>query len=198
MGGLNAPSAKFLEFLSDQCELNDAILILDEIQSGYGRTGKFFAHQISNIKPDIITVAKGMGNGFPIGGVLISKKIKAKVGMLGTTFGGNYLACAAGLSVLEVLKQEDLMSNVQKVSSWLIEELKKINGVRRVKGRGLMLGVEVDFEVKDLRNKLLRNHKIITGGSNNKKTIAHSASIMYNQRRAEAIFTGSSKRNCKT
>ncbi len=167
VGGLDRPSEDFLKFLSQTCRDRGALLILDEIQSGYGRSGKFFAHQYAGIRPDLITVAKGMGNGFPIGGVLISPEINPWPGMLGTTFGGNPLACAAGLAVLQVMKQEGLMQNVAEVSDFLTGELKKIPEIKQIKGKGLMLGVEFDFPVQELRKKLLYGHRILTGSSAN-------------------------------
>ena len=153
------------------CKKKEVILILDEIQSGYGRSGQFFAFQYHNIKPDIITIAKGMANGFPIGGVLIAKKHKAKYGMLGTTFGGNHLACVAAISVLDIIEEENLISNVNEVSNYFMEEIKQISEVKKVKGKGLMLGVEFDFEVGELRKKLIIEKHIFTGGSNNKKLL---------------------------
>jgi acetylornithine aminotransferase len=147
------------------------IFILDEIQSGYGRSGKFFAFQHHDIQPDIITTAKGMGNGFPVGGVLISDKIEAKYGMLGTTFGGNHLACAAAISILDVMEKEELMDNVNKVSAYFLERIKEIPQIQKVKGRGLMLGVEFDFEVADIRKKLIFEKHIFTGGAANKNLL---------------------------
>ncbi len=171
VGGLDQPSDDFLKFLSHTCHDRGALLILDEIQSGYGRSGKFFAHQYAGIRPDLITVAKGMGNGFPVGGVLISPEIKPWPGMLGTTFGGNPLACAAGLAVLQVMKQEALMQNVMEVSDFLTGELKKIPEIKQIKGKGLMLGVEFDFPVQALRKKLLYGHRILTGSSANENLL---------------------------
>ncbi|VAW26520.1 Acetylornithine aminotransferase [hydrothermal vent metagenome] len=167
VGGLDAPSESFLKQISKTCRQKGIMLILDEIQSGYGRTGKFFAHQYADIKPDIVTMAKGMGNGFPIGGVLIHPEIMPWYGMLGTTFGGNPLACAAGLAVLEVMEKENLLKNVQNVSGFLVKELKDITEIKKIKGRGLMLGVELDFPVREIREKLLFEHQILTGSSAN-------------------------------
>ncbi|MFT5914592.1 MAG: acetylornithine aminotransferase [Flammeovirgaceae bacterium] len=167
VGGLNAPTVGFLELISRECKKHNTVLILDEIQSGFGRTGNFFAHQIAKIEPDLISMAKGMGNGFPIGGVLINPKIKANFGMLGTTFGGNHLACVAGLSVLEVLEAASLMENARKIGEYLTNELKQNPQVKKVKGRGLMLGVEFDFPIKELRLELLHKHQIFTGSSAN-------------------------------
>ncbi|PID69084.1 MAG: aspartate aminotransferase family protein [Flavobacteriales bacterium] len=171
VGGLDEGGSQFFRDVRQLTQEHGAILILDEIQSGYGRSGKFFAHQYHNIQPDIITVAKGMGNGFPIGGVLISPMFKAVYGMLGTTFGGNHLACVAGLSVLEVLEDEKLIEQVNKISDYFIEKAKKITQVKRIKGRGLMLGLEFDFEISELRKSLIYKHHIFTGGANNKKLL---------------------------
>ena len=171
VGGLDIPSEAFLSSLATNCKKYGALLILDEIQSGMGRSGKFFAHQQANIEADIITMAKGMGNGFPIGGLLIHPKIEAKYGMLGTTFGGNHLACAASIAVLDTLKEENLMSNVTEVSNYVVRELETILPIKRIKGKGLMLGVEFDFPIKELRSKLLYDHHIFTGSSSNPNLI---------------------------
>jgi len=171
VGGLDEGTTSFFQDLAKICKQYNVILIVDEVQSGYGRSGKFFAHQTHDIKPDIISVAKGMGNGFPIGGILISPKFKATYGMLGTTFGGNHLACAAGIAVLEVIEEENLMQNVERISKYFIEEAQKIVQVKNIKGRGLMLGLEFDFEVADLRKKLIYEKHIFTGGANNKKLL---------------------------
>jgi acetylornithine/N-succinyldiaminopimelate aminotransferase len=171
VGGVNIPSESFLKKIKSLCEKKGALLILDEVQSGYGRSGKFFAHQHADIKPDIITTAKGMGNGFPIAGVLINPSIKAKMGMLGTTFGGAYLACAAGIAVLDVIKKEDLIKNAETVGNYLMEELKKIEGVKEVRGQGLMIGIQLEIPCADIRNELLNKHKIFTGSSSEKHTL---------------------------
>ncbi len=163
VGGIHIPTDSFLELLAKKCKQSGALLILDEIQSGYGRTGKFFAHQFSNITPDLITVAKGMGNGFPVGGVLINPSIKPWSGMLGTTFGGNYLACAAALSVLEVIEQEKLMTNAEEVGSYLIQQLKSMDSILAVRGRGLMIGFDLPESLASLRKALLFDHEIFTG-----------------------------------
>ena len=167
VGGLDAPSESFLKNISKICRQKGILLILDEIQSGYGRTGKFFAHQYAGIKPDIITMAKGMGNGFPMGGLLINPEIKSWYGMLGTTFGGNPLACAAGLAVLEVMKQENLLENISEINRYLIDEMKDIPEVKQIKGKGLMLGVAFDFPIREMRKELLYKHQILTGSSSN-------------------------------
>jgi acetylornithine/N-succinyldiaminopimelate aminotransferase len=171
VGGLDEGTTDFFKSLESLCKKYDTILILDEIQSGYGRTGKFFAFQYHDIQPDIITTAKGMANGFPIGGVLISPKLKASFGLLGTTFGGNHLACTAAISVLEIIEKEDLMVNVKEVSDYFLSEIKQIPHIKKIKGKGLMAGVEFEFEVGDLRKKLIYDHHIFTGGAMNKKLL---------------------------
>jgi acetylornithine aminotransferase len=163
VGGIQMPSDSFFQFLGQRCKANGSLLILDEIQSGYGRTGKFFAHQYAGIKPHLITTAKGMGNGFPVGGVLIHPDIKPWGGMLGTTFGGNYLACVASLAVLEVMEQEGLMENATQIGNYLISELKKFKALPEVRGRGLMIGFDLPEERKAVRTRLLEKHKIFTG-----------------------------------
>jgi acetylornithine aminotransferase len=163
VGGIHIPTNSFLELLSKKCKEVGALLILDEIQSGYGRTGKFFAHQYSSVKPDLITTAKGMGNGFPIGGVLINPTIKPWSGMLGTTFGGNYLACAAALSVLEVIESENLMSNALSLGNYWMDQLKSFAPIKEVRGLGLMIGFDLPHSHASLRKDLLFKHQIFTG-----------------------------------
>ncbi|MFI3328674.1 MAG: aspartate aminotransferase family protein [Rikenellaceae bacterium] len=168
VAGIVMPEPSFLVALRTLCTKLGVTLILDEIQSGYGRTGKFFAHQWAGIKADIITTAKGMGNGFPIGGVLISPDYKASHGMLGTTFGGNHLACAAAIAVLDVMKSEKLIENAEEVGAYAIAELRKLEAAGRVKdvrGAGLMIGMEIEGSAGELRKKLLFDHKIFTGGA---------------------------------
>ncbi|MBL4939045.1 MAG: aminotransferase class III-fold pyridoxal phosphate-dependent enzyme [Lutibacter sp.] len=171
VGGLDEGTTAFFQEIEKICNKNKVLLILDEIQSGYGRSGKFFSFQHHNIQPDIITTAKGMANGFPIGGVLILTKIEAQYGMLGTTFGGNHLACAAAISVLDVIKKEQLLENVTNIYHYFLEEIKAVPKIKKVKGKGLMLGVEFDFEVGELRKKLIFEKQIFTGGSKNKKLL---------------------------
>ena len=171
VGGLDQPSQEFYKNIAALCKENGALLIADEVQCGYGRSGKFFAFQHYGIKPDIITVAKGMGNGFPIGGVLIHDSIKASYGMLGTTFGGNHLACAAGLAVLEVIEKENLIENAAELFEYFKEKAASIPQVKRVKGMGLMLGLEFDFEVAELRKKLIHNQFMFTGGASDKHVL---------------------------
>jgi acetylornithine aminotransferase len=163
IGGCRVPEPAFLKAASGLCEKYGAVFILDEIQSGYGRSGKFFAHQYADIKPDIISVAKGMGNGFPIGGILINPMLKPWSGMLGTTFGGNYLACAAGIAVLDILKTEGLVENALEVGNYLIQELAGITQIKEIRGKGLMIGLEFDFPVSVIRNQLLFEEHIFTG-----------------------------------
>jgi len=163
VGGINVCTDEFLRALRRKCDETGAILILDSVQCGYGRTGKFFSHQFSGIDPDIISMAKGMGNGFPIGGILISPKFKASYGLLGTTFGGNHLACAAGVAVLDIMKNENLLANAAEIGDYLLKGIKEIGGYKELRGKGLMIGIEYDFPVKDLRNKLLFEHKMFTG-----------------------------------
>ena len=171
VGGLDEGSSEFFQGLKELCEKYGTVLILDEIQSGYGRSGKFFAFQHHGIVPDLITVAKGMGNGFPIGGVLIAPEFQSSFGLLGTTFGGNHLACAAALSVLEVIEEERLVEGISSLSGLVREELQSLPGLKRIKGRGLMLGVELDFEVSGLRKRLIHEKRIFTGGSANPKLL---------------------------
>lgn len=163
IGGILVPEPSFLQELSLVCEETDTVLIIDEIQSGYGRSGKFFAHQYAGIRPDIITIAKGMGNGFPVSGVLISPKFKAVSGQLGTTFGGNHLACAAANAVIDVMKAENLIENAANIGGYLIRELKKIPQIKEVRGYGLMIGLEFEESIKPLRNRLLFDEKVFTG-----------------------------------
>lgn len=163
VGGIRLASDSFLRFLEEACRRKGTLLILDEIQAGYGRTGRFFAHQHAGIRPHLITTAKGMGNGFPIGGVLIHPDIKPWKSMLGATFGGNYLACAAALAVLEVIEQESLVDNAASVGAYLLQELTKRTALQHVRGRGLMIGFDVNDANKSLRHDLLYTQHIFTG-----------------------------------
>lgn len=165
VGGIRIPDSAFLQALRQACDESQTVLILDEIQSGYGRTGKFFAHQHSDIKPDLITVAKGIGNGFPMAGLLISPLFKPVYGQLGTTFGGNHLACAAALAVLDVIEGEGLIENAAQTGAYLLSELGKMSGLKEVRGKGLMIGIEFDEPVKELRNQLLHEQHVFTGAS---------------------------------
>lgn len=165
VGGIQVPDKDFMKSLRQACDENGTVLILDEIQSGYGRSGKFFAHQYSDIKPDIITVAKGIANGFPMAAVLISPKFTPVYGQLGTTFGGNHLGCAAAIAVLDVMKEENLIDNAAKVGAHLIEELKSFKGIKEIRGVGLMIGMEFEEPIKEIRSKLLFEQKVFTGVS---------------------------------
>jgi acetylornithine/N-succinyldiaminopimelate aminotransferase len=171
VGGLDEGTPEFFQALEKLCKQYEAVLILDEVQSGYGRSGKFFAHQYHNIKADIICLAKGMGNGFPIGGILIAPHFKASYGLLGTTFGGSHLACAAGIAVLDVIKSEKLMDNVNAVSEYFMKAIQQVPEIIKVKGKGLMLGVEFDFDVSALRKKMIVEKHIFTGSANNKNLL---------------------------
>jgi acetylornithine aminotransferase len=190
VNGIYEPEPEFVKLISVLCKEHNALFIADEIQSGYGRTGKFFAHQWADVHPDLITTAKGMGNGFPVAGVLIAPHISAWHGMLGTTFGGNPLACAAGLAVLEVIKEEQLMENALAAGELLIKEFKKMPGVSEVRGKGLMIGVEMEYPIKDLRNKLLAEQKILTGNSSNINTIRLLPPLNIEEKHAEKVLKG--------
>lgn len=163
VGGIQVPDDTFMQGLRELCTEYAACLILDEIQSGYGRSGKFFAHQYAGIRPDMITVAKGIANGFPMSGVLISPVFKPVYGMLGTTFGGNHLACAAAIAVLDIIEKEKLVGNAMKVGEYLLEELQTLPGIKEIRGRGLMIGIEFEESIKAVRNKLLFEEKVFTG-----------------------------------
>ncbi|MBC6991278.1 aspartate aminotransferase family protein [Hymenobacter sp. BT491] len=165
VGGIIMPSDEFLQGLDELCRAHGVVLIADEVQSGYGRSGKFFAHQHAGIRPGVISVAKGMGNGFPIGGILISPEFQASYGLLGTTFGGNHLACAAALAVLEVIEQEALIEHAHQMGDYLRTALLANAGAQEIRGRGLMIGVKYDFPIKDIRDQLLMEHHIFVGNA---------------------------------
>lgn len=169
VGGIRMATAEFMQGLRKACDKTGTVLICDEIQCGYGRSGKFFAHQHLGVKPDIITCAKGIGNGFPMGAVIISPKFEAVYGMLGTTFGGNHLACTAALAVLDVIEHEQLVDNAAKVGDYLMEELKKLQQtdahIVDVRGEGLMIGIEYDQPIKALRNALVHDEHVFTGAA---------------------------------
>ena len=168
IGGINFPDNSFLSELGRLTKKYGALIIMDEIQSGYGRSGKFFAHQYSDILPDIISIAKGMGNGFPIGGILIHLDIKSWHGMLGTTFGGNHLACAAGIAVLDAIKNENLVENANEIGNYIMEKLSRSSSDIEIRGKGLMIGMEFKFPVSDLRKRLLQEYRVFTGVSGQK------------------------------
>jgi len=188
VGGLDMPTQKFMKQIEKLCKKHQACLIADEVQAGFGRSGKFFAFQHYNITPDIISMAKGMGNGFPVGGILVHPTIKPWYGMLGTTFGGNHLACQASLAVLEVLKKKNLIEHAASLGEAFKARAKTIKGVKNIKGRGLMLGLEFDFEVGELRKKLIYEHRIFTGGSSNKKLLRILPPLTLKQKHFDLFF----------
>lgn len=163
VGGINVASDSFLQKIRSLCDAYDAVFIADSVQCGYGRTGKFYSQDFAGVDADIYTMAKGMGNGFPVAGISVAPKLKAKHFMLGTTFGGNHLACAAALAVLEIIEQDKLMDNAAAVGSYLIAELKKLPNISEVRGKGLMIGIVLPEELKDVKKNLLFKHKIFTG-----------------------------------
>lgn len=163
VGGIRIPTADFLRRLREECDKYDTVLVFDEIQSGYGRSGKFFAHQYTDVKPDVVTMAKGIANGFPMGALIIAPKFKPVYGMLGTTFGGNHLACAAAIAVLEIFERENLVENAREIGAYLKSELEKIQGIKEIRGEGLMIGIEMDYPIKELRSRLIHEEKVFTG-----------------------------------
>lgn len=171
VGGIMIPTPEFLSKIKELCGKYDAVLILDEVQSGYGRSGYFFAHQEFGVEADIITTAKGMGNGFPVGGVLIHPKFQASNGLLGTTFGGNHLACAASIAVLDVMKDENLVENAQKMGEYIENEIKDLPHIKSIRRKGLMIGIELDRDCSEIRKSLLFDHHIFTGNSNDKTVL---------------------------
>ncbi len=189
VGGLDEPTTEFYQEVASLSKANDAILIADEVQCGFGRSGKFFAFQHHNIQPDIISVAKGMGNGFPVGGILIHEGIKASYGLLGTTFGGNHLASVATLAVLEVLEDEKLIENAAHLEGYFRALAAEIPQIKKVKGRGLMLGLEFDFEVADLRKRLIHNQKLFTGGAKDKYVLRVLPALNITEAHLDTFFT---------
>jgi acetylornithine aminotransferase len=163
VGGIQVASTPFLQALRQRCDETGAQLILDSVQCGYGRSGKFFSHQYADIQPDMMTTAKGMGNGFPVGGVLIAPHIQASYGLLGTTFGGNHLACTAANVVLDIMEEENLLDNATKIGAYIEQELAGIAGIKEVRGRGLMIGIELEEAVGPIRDALLNEHHIFMG-----------------------------------
>ena len=163
VGGIQVASTPFLQALRQHCDETGAQLILDSVQCGYGRSGKFFSHQYTGINPDMMTTAKGMGNGFPIGGVLIAPHIQASYGLLGTTFGGNHLACTAANVVLDIIEEENLLANATQIGTYIEQELAGIQGIKEVRGRGLMIGIELEEAVGPIRDALLHQHHIFMG-----------------------------------
>lgn len=192
VGGIQVANSEFLKTIRTCCDKTGAIFIHDSIQCGYGRSGKFFTFQFANVKPDIVSVAKGMGNGFPIGGILISPKFKAKHGMLGTTFGGNHLACAAAIAVLDVIKKEKLIQNAEKIGHYLMSELAKFKSIKELRGKGLMIGIEMQESVKEIRDKLLYEDHIFTGVSGT-NTIRLLPSLALKKEEADIFLKAFSK-----
>ncbi|MEM1337786.1 MAG: aminotransferase class III-fold pyridoxal phosphate-dependent enzyme [Bacteroidota bacterium] len=188
VGGLDEPSTDFYQFVAKKCKEHGVLLIADEVQSGFGRTGKFFGYQHHGVQPDIISMAKGMGNGFPVGGVLIHKDLQPSFGMLGTTFGGNHMACVASLAVLEVIEKENLIANAAKMEAYFKEKAEEVPQVQKVKGRGLMLGLEFEYEVGELRKRLIYNQHIFTGGSANKKLLRFLPALNINTKDIDTFF----------
>ena len=187
VGGIQVATDAFLQTLRRKCNETGAVLILDSVQCGYGRTGQFFSHQFSGIHPDLMTMAKGMGNGFPVGGVLISPIFKASYGLLGTTFGGNHLACAAAVAVLDIMKNENLIENAEVMGNYFMNGIRNIGGHKELRGRGLMIGIEYDFPVETLRHQLLFDHKLFTGVAG-KNTIRLLPSLAIQKPEADAFF----------
>ena len=187
VGGIQVATDAFLQTLRRKCNETGAVLILDSVQCGYGRTGRFFSHQFSGIHPDLMTMAKGMGNGFPVGGVLISPIFKASYGLLGTTFGGNHLACAAAVAVLDIMKNENLIENAEVMGNYFMNGIRNIGGHKELRGRGLMIGIEYDFPVETLRHQLLFDHKLFTGVAG-KNTIRLLPSLAIKKPEADAFF----------
>ena len=188
VGGLDESTTEFYQGLEALCKKYNTSFIADEVQSGFGRTGDFFAFQKHGITPDIIPIAKGMGNGFPIGGVLIHPSIKASFGLLGTTFGGNHLACVASSTVLEVIEEEKLMENAKEISAYFVEQAKSLPKLKSLKGRGLMLGLEFDFPIKELRKNLIFEHKIFTGSAKNPNLLRILPSLTVKKEHIDALF----------
>ena len=189
VGGLDEPTAAFVAQMETLCETHQTCLIADEVQSGFGRSGDFFAFQKYNINPHIISIAKGMGNGFPVGGILVNPVIKAKYGLLGTTFGGNHLACSASLAVLKVLEKEKLYDHAKAMGEYFVDKAKELSFVKTIKGRGLMLGLEFENEVGPLRKELIFKHRIFTGGSSNKNLIRILPPLNVKQKHLDQLFT---------
>jgi acetylornithine aminotransferase len=188
VGGLDMAEPGFLKAVSEHCRTHGAVFIADEVQSGFGRSGAFFAFQHSGVQPDIVSMAKGMGNGFPVGGILIHPDFRARVGLLGTTFGGNHLACAAALSVLEVLESENLLSRAREMEHYIRSRSSGLPGLKQIKGMGLMLGLEFGFEVADLRSRLIHKHFIFTGSSKNKHLLRILPALTVNREQLDLLF----------
>lgn len=188
VGGVQIPTVAFLQKVESLCRKNDTLLILDEIQSGYGRTGKFFYHQFAGIQPDIIAMAKGMGNGFPVAGILISPKIKPVKGMLGTTFGGNYLACAAAIAVLEIIQQENLIEKAAQTGQYLAEQLYSVQKIKEVRIKGLMVGIVLEMPCAEIRKTLVEKHHILTGNASEPHTLRVLPALTAGQKEVDLLI----------
>lgn len=171
VGGVQIPTTEFLQKIQELCDENKAVFIADEIQSGFGRSGKFFAHQHAGVTPDIIAMAKGMGNGFPVAGILISPKFKASYGLLGTTFGGNFLACAATKAVLDVIEEENILQNAQEVGDYLVSLLQNQKNIKEIRYQGLMIGIDLAFPCNEVRTRLVKEYKMLTGNASTPNTL---------------------------
>lgn len=200
VGGLDEPTTEFFQFIAKKCKEHQVVLIADEVQSGYGRSGRFFAFQhhldterSRSVQPDIISIAKGMGNGFPVGGILIHNSFKPSYGLLGTTFGGNHLACAASLAVLEVLEKENLITNAAELGAYFREKASEITEIKNIKGRGLMIGLEFDFEVAPLRKRMIVEQHMFTGSAKNKKLLRFLPALNITKKDIDLFFDGLKK-----
>lgn len=194
IGGVHICNDSFLSDIQGLCQKHDAVFIADEIQCGFGRSGKFFAHQYADVKPDIITIAKGMGNGFPVGGVLVKKGlVDVEYGMAGTTFGGNHLACSAVMAVLEVIENENLLDNAKTIGNYLMKKLSTFPGVKEVRGRGLMIGAEMEYPVGDLRKDMVYQQKVFTGSSSDPKTLRLLPPLNITRKHCDKFFAALEK-----
>ncbi len=188
IGGIYLPTQSFMDKIKSLCEANGALLIADAVQCGCGRSGKYYSHDYYNLKADIYTMAKGIGNGFPVGAIAISPDIEAKYGMLGSTFGGNHLACVAALAVIEVMEEQNLIENAKNTGDYLMEQLKQVEGVKEVRGRGLMIGVELEGPIKAIRNSLLFDHKIFTGSASNPNVLRLLPSLTVGKKESDMLL----------
>jgi acetylornithine/N-succinyldiaminopimelate aminotransferase len=188
VAGIIEAELEFLQLIQDLCNKNNAVFIADEIQCGCGRTGKYFAHQWAGVQPHLITMAKGIGNGFPVAAVLIHSSIEAKHGMLGSTFGGGPLACAAAIAVIDEIEANNLMQNAQELGEYIISKLSQLPHIKSIRGKGLIIGLEFDFPINDLRNQLLYEEKIFTGNASNKNTLRLLPSLTIKKEHIDSLF----------
>jgi acetylornithine/N-succinyldiaminopimelate aminotransferase len=193
VGGINVAQPEFLQQIRSLCDKHGTVFIADAVQCGYGRSGKFFSHDYAGIKADIYSMAKGMGNGFPVAGICIAPHIKPKHGMLGTTFGGNHLACTAAIAVLDVMKKENVIQNALTTGNYLMDQVKGLPGIKEVRGAGLMIGIEMEYDSSDLRKKLLSEQFIFTGSANNKNVIRLLPALNITQTEADLFLAGFKK-----